>query len=952
MANYDALINLKLSSQAIKDLKRIESVVGKINKPIVIQSKTANKTANKTAKTEAQILESKRAQQDMMSKTRRVGDLVQKQVDKGLKMGRAQEAIQKSALMNQKKEFAESEKLIKVALNELKIQKAITKEIAQQSVERGKVSKSSASGLSVSTGISSSRFGSVREPGSPRFIASRIGMVQGPQPASVNVKPSGPTSSLTRLTGNTPLGLSGVQAFPLTKELGMFGPKLPFLGKTTGFGSSPLLGSKDLVGSPKNILDVAKQNAMPVKGTPDLFGSPKYYEAVNKEAKKVAAMKGNVLPVSGMKHIVGSPEYLKEQARKAKLLGGGPTGFSATQYGPQQSLSTLQGPRMAGQAGPAFDLTGQSSPLNFGRRGELLRGKAGSNRFSPRNLARRFDRSSALISGAFPLLFGQGPIGAAAGALGGGIGGMFGTMGGFAGGIAATAIVQQIQSAITAIGELGKALGPFSQNTQAITASLGLQGSAQQAQIQLIEQVEGKTAAFNAAMKFMSNQIGEAGVNSLKRFGENSRLITSSMTLAATKLQAFGASILNFLLKVSGAERALRKADQERTVAFAASRGNKEAQAIQKEQEEINKLPKQTVIAPLPIAPFVAVNKVSSQEAIDRQKNVDQRREAFAIGEKERVRMGQINSEQQTLTRTLEEQFALREKTLKFVSQGESQALAEKLAKNELINEKATENLKIRESEIKDQLDGIDKQIELGNKTKKDKDALIIQEQTIKDLIEGQGKALADNNDKTRQLHDETKKLKITREEIANLLANETTNAIMGLIEGTKTLSESLAGIARQLASLFLNRAFGAMFGKIFGGEQGGYLRSGSFKAFQYGGVVSSPTLGMIGEGGEPEYVIPSSKMDGAMARYSAGARGGAVIPGGSGASGTVAGSSGNTIVEYTGPVLNFNGDEYVPKDSVPQIINAAAKQGATLGQSRTLNTLKNSRSSRAKIGI
>jgi len=88
------------------------------------------------------------------------------------------------------------------------------------------------------------------------------------------------------------------------------------------------------------------------------------------------------------------------------------------------------------------------------------------------------------------------------------------------------------------------------------------------------------------------------------------------------------------------------------------------------------------------------------------------------------------------------------------------------------------------------------------------------------------------------------------------------------------------------------------------------------------------------------------------MARYSAGARGGAVIPGGSHEAGTVAGASGNTVVEYTGPILNFNGDDYVPKDSVPQIINAAAKQGATLGQSRTLNTLKNSRSSRAKIGL
>ena len=233
------------------------------------------------------------------------------------------------------------------------------------------------------------------------------------------------------------------------------------------------------------------------------------------------------------------------------------------------------------------------------------------------------------------------------------------------------------------------------------------------------------------------------------------------------------------------------------------------------------------------------------------------------------------------------------------------------------------------------------------------------QEKLIRDLVKIVGEdrkaeviALVQGNAADREKVNLLLQQEAIQKQIEGILSGGMTNAVMGLIEGTKTLSESLAGIARQLASMFLNRAFGSMFDKIFGGEQGGYLRSGSFKAFQYGGVVSSPTLGMIGEGGEPEYVIPSSKMDGAMARYSAGARGGAVIPGGSGASGTVAGSSGNTIVEYTGPVLNFNGDEYVPKDSVPQIINAAAKQGATLGQSRTLNTLKNSRSSRAKIGI
>ena len=130
----------------------------------------------------------------------------------------------------------------------------------------------------------------------------------------------------------------------------------------------------------------------------------------------------------------------------------------------------------------------------------------------------------------------------------------------------------------------------------------------------------------------------------------------------------------------------------------------------------------------------------------------------------------------------------------------------------------------------------------------------------------------------------------------------------MGLIEGTKTLGESLASIAKSLAKMFLNAAFQNIFNNMFQiSEQGSYNRAGSFKAFQYGGVVNSPTLGMIGEGGEPEYVIPASKMDGAMSRYSAGARGGAVIPGGSHESGTVAGSSGNAIVEYTGPVLKLS---------------------------------------------
>tara|TARA_B100000131_G_scaffold73443_1_gene69699 strand:+ start:2509 stop:4953 length:2445 start_codon:yes stop_codon:yes gene_type:complete len=56
--------------------------------------------------------------------------------------------------------------------------------------------------------------------------------------------------------------------------------------------------------------------------------------------------------------------------------------------------------------------------------------------------------------------------------------------------------------------------------------------------------------------------------------------------------------------------------------------------------------------------------------------------------------------------------------------------------------------------------------------------------------------------------------------------------------------------------------------------------------------------------------------------------------------------------VSYNGPTLNFNGDEYVPRSSVPEIINAAARQGAKAGEARMMSSLKNNRSTRASVGL
>lgn len=90
---------------------------------------------------------------------------------------------------------------------------------------------------------------------------------------------------------------------------------------------------------------------------------------------------------------------------------------------------------------------------------------------------------------------------------------------------------------------------------------------------------------------------------------------------------------------------------------------------------------------------------------------------------------------------------------------------------------------------------------------------------------------------------------------------------------------------------------------------------------FAEGGVVDRPTLAMVGEGGEREYIIPESKMAAASARYLSGARGGGVV-----------GPSSINIT--TGPVLQQDGQQWV---SVADLERAMRQtEASTLARIRT----------------
>jgi tape measure domain-containing protein len=123
--------------------------------------------------------------------------------------------------------------------------------------------------------------------------------------------------------------------------------------------------------------------------------------------------------------------------------------------------------------------------------------------------------------------------------------------------------------------------------------------------------------------------------------------------------------------------------------------------------------------------------------------------------------------------------------------------------------------------------------------------------------------------------------------------------------------------------------------------------------AFAEGGFVTGPTNALIGEGGEPEYVIPQSKMSAAMSRYSRGARGESVIPGnGTSTEGGGAATATMEPIDVRYSVERINNVDYVTANQFKAGMAQAAQQGAIQGERRAMRSLKNSAATRRGVGI
>ena len=452
------------------------------------------------------------------------------------------------------------------------------------------------------------------------------------------------------------------------------------------------------------------------------------------------------------------------------------------------------------------------------------------NRTASDKRIRRDTLSSAAIGGAFPLLFGQGAGASAGGALGGFAGGILGGQAGFALSLIGTQLGSIIDTFVNGAAELGRALGPFAQDTQAVTTALGLQGSAEEARLRLIEQTEGKTAAFNASMRLMATEIGQRGVDSLKQFGENTRLLTSSFTLAITKLQAFAAGVANFVARLTGLQSQLEAGAATRAVEAAAGEGNAEAQALVGRRRSAEAMGSRGGEGR---RKKVLLDQISAEEKI------------FAIRRNTSIEADNLTQKFDALGVSIKTEAEETKRIAELRKQGLNPALAKTIAGIETEGKLAKDNLQVEIDKIRQKLTAT------GELT--DKDRIRLEELVkSKQTIDGQVDSLSEAAEATDKLNEKTKDMKSNFEMIGQSIASGVSDNLTAVILQTKTLGDAAKSILNDLASTLVRLGVNT----ILKGIAPGFFGSLTGLGFANGGRPPVGKASVVGEKG-PELFVP-----------------------------------------------------------------------------------------------
>jgi len=382
--------------------------------------------------------------------------------------------------------------------------------------------------------------------------------------------------------------------------------------------------------------------------------------------------------------------------------------------------------------------------------------------------------ASALVSGAFPLLFGQGLLGGAVGAIGGGVGAKFGgQMGGFAGGLVTTAILSQIQTLTANINTLGNAFDILNPNIEQLIISSGIAGTVEAERLKVLEKSEGRHAALAAATEKMNQVIGEKGVKNVQEFAKASRMLGNSFKVAMAKMQAALAPFFKF---------------------FATAINNISGESSRNRAE------------------LLELGKTENTEAVDKIATL-------------REQLAGIDSTKQTEAkrRRIKKQIADIENQL--VKEGESLELAQL----------RTDQFNLATKAIRAQNTNMQNQIQLGSfAAEVEKEKLRIAKEMkipVSEITKDMEKQIGDNLELRNSLQ---RTLKLY-ESIATTIETGLVDAIEGAIQGTRTLGEVASSVFSQIQRSIIEYGVNAFLtglpggiGRFFGGRaDGGPVKAG-----------------------------------------------------------------------------------------------------------------------------
>jgi len=492
------------------------------------------------------------------------------------------------------------------------------------------------------------------------------------------------------------------------------------------------------------------------------------------------------------------------------------------------------------QQGISRELTQQKILRRSGSRGGFMptggAGGAGGGAFT-----------SALISGAFPLLFGQGPLAAAGGFVGGFAGDKLGgKMGGFAGGLVGTSIATGIQSLITNIEQFGGALDPVRGNAAQAVQSLGFLSSARAKEIQIIEQTIGKQAALNAARQEL---VAVVGTQQTRDLIEASRTIKETQNRIQENFKKVMANVAKFFSDITTGGMVQTGFVNEGIIANPTD--ERVTQLIQAEKA-LEKLNLQGLDSRL--EGFVETKPGSflgsdtrftdkGKEEVKRLRNLikELRSEVASLGVDAKI--GNIVKD---INVDFQEQIDIRKSAQKLEADilalrkdGVNPAIAKELA---LLNKVNKDTISGLEAELKLRTDNL---VNITDPTKQDleKQALDRLDERIQKLKDS-NKAQIDGIKATMLANIEAKKLNETFQKLNETIRNDIKEGIKGLIKGTSTLGDLLNNVADRFLDLALNQA-------LFGSASGTFKKGG-------GGGIFGAIAGMFANGGRPPVGRPS----------------------------------------------------------------------------------------------